>query len=202
MATRIESVHRPDDLRRPFTLLDGMIGVAASAGGLGLIRFLHLGVDREFLRKIWSEPDWFFHSWAVPQLNLHAFLISAVAASISTPTVLIYRLRRPRPAWRRLAGQPGMAAMLAVLIAWMTTLSLWFAVRSFEPADSLGDEFVAIILGLAAVLSGSGVASRWGVLLLSRRWAGERSWIDRMGRLVGAGWLVLGLWAICLRMVC
>ncbi len=43
--------------------------------------------------------------------------------------------------------------------------------------------------------SGPAVAAVWLVLALSGRWSPEKSWIDRLGRILGATWLLISLLA-------
>ena len=201
MATGIKNAGVRTEIRRRFTVLDGMIAVAAMAAEFGLIRTLDLGFDWEFHSKIWTETRWFFRSWAIDKLVFQIFLLGVTPALCTTLAAFAYRLRSPRPGWRRVAGQSGMAAILAAVIAWMTTLP-WLALRLSGAPEEVVYGFVGINLGLIAVLAGFGVAARWGMLLLARRWRSEPSWIDRLGRLVGVVWMALGLWAISLRMVC
>jgi hypothetical protein len=201
MATGTEKTEGRAGIRRRFTLLDGMIAVAALAAELALIRSLDLGIDWEFHSKIWTDTHWFFHSWMIDRLFVQIFALATTVALSSTLAALAYRLRRPRPRRRRLASQPGMAAILAAVAAWTMTLP-HVAPRLSRSLDSIADELLGIDLGTAAVLAGFGVATRWGMLLLSGRWRSEPSWIDRLGRLVGVGWMALSLWAITLRMVC
>ena len=93
---------------RKFTILDAMILVAAAAGGLALGRTTgfahHYGVV--------SEQNW-LGRMADDRLNIGLgipFLITL------TPAVLILRLNRPRPRWRRLTRQPGGAACCAAIV--------------------------------------------------------------------------------------
>ena len=78
---------------RPFTLLDAMAFMAATAVGLALAR--------------WVDPSpggplrhWFWF-WGGPASCI------AVAWGL---LLLLFRLRSPRPRWRRLARQPGFVA--------------------------------------------------------------------------------------------
>lgn len=184
--------------RRRFMMLDAMIAIAALATEFGLIRALGLGFDREFHSKMWTQPDWFFRSWAIDQLIDQLFQLATTAALTSTLAVLVFRLRRPRPPWRRLAGQPGMTAALTVVAAWMT-LGPYLATMIFDSPEPYVVQIWGIITPWAVpVLAGFGVATSWGMQALSHRWRAESSWIDRLGRIVGVGWMALALWGIYL----
>jgi hypothetical protein len=90
--------------------------------------------------------------------------------------VLRLRLVAPRPRWRVLAAQPGLWACGA-------------AVGSIFVASWLE----ALFVGIPAVAIPTSVGLSWLVLGISRRWAGERSWLDRLGRLIGILWIGLAL---------
>ena len=55
-----------------------------------------------------------------------------------------------------------------------------------------------IILGhtvdsaVGGLLAGSGVLWAWILMILNGAWRPHASWIDRLGRLAGVGWLVVG----------
>jgi hypothetical protein len=84
------------------------------------------------------------------------------------------RLVPPRPPWGTLFRQPGWWACLGSILG----VLLGYADEAlFEnPVPSI---IVPATVGLA-----------WLVLAVSRKWQGERSWIDRTGRLVGLLWIV------------
>jgi hypothetical protein len=42
-------------------------------------------------------------------------------------------------------------------------------------------------------LGGFAVAICWATLALGGRWRAEPSWIDRLGRIVGVAWMVMGV---------
>lgn len=202
MATATETAGGRAGPPRRFTLLDGMIAVAALAAGLGLARCLGLGIDREFHGRMWTDARLFFRSWMIDEFVVQLFRLGTVATLSATLAVFAWRLRRPRPGWRRMAGQPGMAAALAAGAAWLIMLP-WMVLWHADSSWSFGEgEALGVGTDMAAVLAGFGVASRWGMLLLSRRWRCEPSWIDRSGRLVGVCWMALGLWGISFRAVC
>ena len=97
--------------------------------------------------------------------------------------ILTLRLRAPRPPWREAAIQPGVWACVAPLVALLSlpAMGRYFAL-----------EFSPLILPTA-------VAAAWLTLALCGRWRPEPSWVDRAGRGLGLGWLVLlllGPWSL------
>jgi hypothetical protein len=101
---------------------------------------------------------------------------------IMTPVFLFLRVRRPRPSIRPLLSQPGTVAGLAVSfgLIWVTGwLHLLF--------------FGRINYGtVTAIAVGGTVALAWTCLILGRRWEAEPTWVDRMGRLLGATAIAVG----------
>jgi len=140
--------------RRPFTILDAMILIAASAVGLALARAIIHDAPR-----LWPSP-----TWVVQPVTY--FLLTWTTAFIPL------RLRSPRPPLGRLMLQPGMAACCAAtilvciqLIAWATievpnwernalsTVIRFWRIDSNHPGPA-----VAMTLILVAALAlGSGV---------------------------------------------
>lgn len=118
----------------------------------------------------------------------------------------------PRPRWRRLVRQPGLVAgmMAALALVWrllgFATLCIrvWgdaglaaWSPRHFEgigcfigptPGWFLFD--TDNFLNTAAMI-GVAVASSWSLMLISKQWRPERSWIDWAGRLLGWFWIVI-----------
>jgi hypothetical protein len=180
---------------RKFTILDGMILVAALAGGFGLRR-----AAEDILAGHGFTSDgaivWVLYRIIEAEFP---FLVTL------TPAVLAMRLRRPRPRWRRLMRQPGTAASCAALFPVAISLvGLWNFARSLEQAvpqaitrpdggPAFGVSIVIIpigaILGSCGSFIGVWVTGAWLILALSGRCSPEKSWIDRLGRLVGIGWL-------------
>jgi hypothetical protein len=98
-----------------------------------------------------------------------------------TPAQILLRLRRPRPDWRRLFGQPGFMASLAAAAGYVIE-------RGWDDSARLGFApfpFWTSLLVLAV----------WTILLGLKRCRAEQSWIDRLGRALGAGWILAGFWA-------
>lgn len=107
----------------------------------------------------------------------------STAALIGSTTVLmalmaaylLMRLIKPRPDLRELIMQPGMAGCLTALAA--TAIALGLALGGFTLMW-----FVPVaVLGV------------WIALAHHGRLRPEAGWIDRLGRLVAAGWCLMGL---------
>ena len=194
----------PSPARRRFTLVDGMILVAAVAFGFGLLHswypycsmFWALFFERLPSLKAWSKD--------LIQYFLTLFLSSAMPFAVSaTVATMGSRLRGPRPRSRRLARQPGwmacLAASLGLLSAWAFTWARYSTSSSFircchlSPPDD-GMEYNTFS-HVAAQLAGFAVVVAWATLLAGRRWRAEPSWVDRLGRLVGLAWIAMGLMA-------
>jgi hypothetical protein len=191
-----------DGVRR-FTISDGMILVAA------------LGVGLAWTAKL--VPYMFKASpvgggIGVPQLAgweplFKATILAMPTLMVLTLTMPILRFRGPRPPWRRLAGQPGVTATLAGLLTIFACAGLYFGTAAVYSRPVLPNwramltveffvEMVEVLM-IAAPLIGLAVASAWASLLWQRRWRCEASWVDRLGRAVGVGWVgmipVMGL---------
>ena len=108
---------------------------------------------------------------------------------VLTGVFLLMRVRQPRPPIREVLQQPGTIAGLAVAFGF-SCVAGWMH-RLF---------FGRLIDGtVVPVAVGGTVALAWTCLLLVRRWEAERTWLDRVGRLLGALAIAVGLialWAI------
>lgn len=178
--------------RRPFSLLDTMILVAATAAGLGVIRGLF---GDSALRPVNHRVS----TARVLAQILGRVVLATPCAGAWTVALLAIRLRRPRPPLRRLARQPGMVATAAASVGLaifgidsivLAALSAALVVHDWSwrvfleqlsiSADLIADGFP---------MPGVAVAAAWLTLALGGRWRTEPSWIDRAGRLAGVGWL-------------
>ena len=134
-----------------------------------------------------------------------------------TVAVLLIHLRRPRPPLAELVLRPGMAACVAaaavilVRLAWASVAGLWgIRGRMHVEVQTPGAYTAALIdrtpwvtfVGGLGDRAGFAVLAVWLVLLLSGRWRGEPSWVDRAGRAVGWCWLALLAmsWGLSLRL--
>jgi hypothetical protein len=175
-APAVTGIDRP--MSRPFGLADVMIVIIALALGLAIARpALVLIAD-----AVRSDPLWRFRTLdgAVSLgrmlnnvlLNFLLFLL---------PACLILRLKRPRPPLRSMISQPGFAACAAPLAV------LVFLPLSLLAPSGLGQQIIEIA---AQVLVIAAVPLAWVFLIATRRWDPEPSWIDRLGRILGALWMV------------
>ena len=185
--------------RRRLTLRDLSLMVVAAALAMAGFRF---AMTRVF-------PGWLDYSrWPVwisqPSLRFLLYMLSDVTAPLIplagawTGLLLILRMFPPRPSWRRVWRQPGMAACLAALLAmlWVgLAVSLIYAGLLLFPAGQFDELWFIqnLFIGHVFPLVGLAVASIWSQLLLSRRWTRPADWIDRAGRGVGILWIVIGL---------
>ncbi len=186
---------------RKFTILDSMILVAALACGFALHRAANSVMESEpGLVGPTSAPGIVRHlrqvmEWGYPIL---------VALTLA---VLVLRLRRPRPRWRRLLRQPGMVACCAAAVPIALSLvGLWRLIGVLpRPEPSFATmpppRYFRIIevqvpplgeiFGEMACTIGLWVFGAWLILILAQRWCPERSAIDRLGRIVGNGWILM-----------
>jgi hypothetical protein len=113
----------------------------------------------------------------------YGFRVFQVLLLSMTPAFLLIRFRRPRPPLREMLKQPGTVAGLAVTFGyfWVTGWlhRLYFGRIGFHTGP--------------AVAVGGTVIVAWAILALSRQWESEPSWVDRMGRLIGATAIVVAI---------
>ncbi|MDB5352456.1 MAG: hypothetical protein JWN86_3703 [Planctomycetota bacterium] len=171
--------------RRRFTILDGLSLVAATAVGLGISRAV-------IAPMVGGFPT------SLPDLKMAALVLLIAMLPVVwawTLALIPLRLRGPRPSYRRLYRQPGWTAAIATLIgplgemcrwAWFILLPFGSSIR-FDLPFAPFDVFRRLLppIGLAVALA-------WTLLFLSGGWRAEPSWIDRLGRGLGAMW-ILGL---------
>ena len=160
---------------RPFGLADGMIFIVALGLGLALARpAIILIAD-----AVRSDPRWRFQTLAggislirmlnIVLLNFLFFLL---------PAFLIVRLRQPRPPLRSLIYQPGFIACALPVVIVLAALPL-VALR----LDGSARELISLVLQVVLVVS---APLAWIFLIATRRCDPEPSWIDRLGRILGA----------------
>jgi hypothetical protein len=187
--------------RRRMTLLDAVLLVGSAAIGMGAFQFVRRSYFKGWIRiadhGLPNITTWSTWDVIVTCCDIAAFLIPVVAPW--TFLLIVLRMRSPRPSWRRIWRQPGMAACLAALFGWFwSVLALLLAMnvgyvarsrRTITPEDwaqkYLSDELFMYV-GLA-------VAATWLVQYFSGRWRRSADWIDLMGRVLGVLWILIGL---------
>jgi hypothetical protein len=188
------SVPDPQQLRR-FTIADGLILTGSTALSLERLRgmgwFSRFPADLAWCWQaisrvgIWGSCDLLFDSSLQGLRNEIAVrlvdnLLIQFLSSLSVGFMLgqpLLRLRHPRPEPRRLIRQSGfvasMTSMAAALMAFAIVGMNWFS------------EFVLSL----SLIRATALLLLWIVLGLPP-WRTEASWIDRLGRAVGWGWIV------------
>jgi hypothetical protein len=187
---------------RPFGVGDGMILIA------GL--FVAMAWDRprvlDPLLRV-SEPAPYSWWLAEEAASISALLLQVLV--VASLTVLALRLRPKRPSLGRLVQQPGavacaLASAASVAVGSMVLASHCASGRPLaaswaRAADDLKPDKLMIV----AVLIGMAVLMAWIVLLARRQWKPETGWVDRLGRLVGTGWIAMigaGMFLLILRL--
>jgi hypothetical protein len=164
---------------RPFTLGDAMILIIALALGLAVAR-PGIVLIAEAVRTV---PHKQFQTLAgavslgrflnIVLLNFLFFLL---------PAFLILRLKRPHAPLRSMIGQPGFAACAAPVAFFLAFLPLELLAHS---------GFARQVMEITAqVFIAAAVPLVWIILIVTRRWVPEPSWIDRSGRVLGALWMI------------
>jgi hypothetical protein len=171
--------------RQRFTLLDAMALVAGFAVGLGLMRGLS---PNQFLLPFdpvgpmspnWGRP-WTSREWVVWAVNLvqsRSYYLMPLIVTLSV-TVLMIRLRPPRPRLSRLMRQPGIVAMVAVstmAAVWFPFLTMLTIQKYFDPMS------IQFFYSAMATSFATAVASCWITLLVGGRWRADPGWCDRLG---------------------
>jgi hypothetical protein len=107
--------------------------------------------------------------------------VDTVNPWVSGIPFLIVRLRRPRPALRSLICQPGFVACAAPVVIVLATMPL-----ALLPLSGLAGQVIEVVAQVLLVVT---APLAWALLIATRRWNPEPSWIDRLGRILG----VLGI---------
>jgi hypothetical protein len=169
---------------RPLQIADLMILVVATAGALFLVNQLRAN-DNGAAPVALGVASW-IQTWITPWL------------SMMTLAFFVMRLRRPRPPFRLMFRQPGaIAAVLALSnLVYIVILTLGrLAVRGtrgpsiFFPtplAQVLSDFFL-----FSSIHAGPVIAGAWIALRLTGRLRRERGWLDGLGTIVGATWILI-----------
>ena len=209
MATEIEATERSLAPRRRFTLLDGMILVAATAVGYAGVHAFASQIMEEDLSSILRET---VSKGRFRDLAAILLLCALPVLAAWTLALIPLRLLKPRPSFRRLGRQPGLMAGLsfAITTGFLAILAPIFIVIASGKVISNGivaglidtmNEFLGDFLLIPPAVLGAAVLVSWTTLIVSRRWRAEPSWIDRLGRVFGVFWVVFALASPLLLMI-
>ncbi len=174
----------PEPRRRPFTVADAMILVAAMTPGLILLRMAtSLGLFETITSPFGHGVGAFL--WLVTSVGVCILVGPSLAVAILT-------VRQPSRDRKHAIRGPGFVACLAVMTASVFPIA-YFAksmLKSHRPEDNLEWFFFRLIQELA---SGAGMMSigAWLALVVVGRWRPRPTWTDRLGRVVGACWVIL-----------
>jgi hypothetical protein len=169
--------------RRRLRLLDLMILIFAIALGIAplplLMKSMNLaqyGAAKTLVGRV--------RSYAAPPLA--ALTIASLGIAMCPP----------RPPFRRLVRRPGFMACATAITCLIvvgpieTAGSLNLLLRgAFSPGFNVWDTHLAFLAGSLTYPVGLMVAGAWLCMALNRRWR-TGDWVDRLGQLIGVGWIV------------
>jgi hypothetical protein len=166
--------------KRRFTLLDGLVLLAATAIGLGGCRaFL------DEAQRVYDSPGFL----TLPA-TFHIQSAASVLVALTVALPLLGLFRRAALPFRRSARQPGFAAALAV--CFFTAIKILEILRDplmrRFPRIPWVEAFSALIRDLASY-SGLLVAALWFVMLLGHRWRLRGDWVEAVARVVSVCWI-------------
>jgi hypothetical protein len=201
---------------RPLHLSDTLILMMALCLALAWDRGRFIDPTRWISLPPSSLPKTLFPSTPGWPLTLTTYLINGVELlppfliTVSL-AVLVLRLRKPSPVRRWLFWQPGSSSCAVASVALVAAGSLYLisylvsylsgGVPSAFLARRIHEDLMPENLTAAATAIGYGVAGTWIALAAKRRWRPEPGLIDRLGRLVGAGWIAMVIGGMILPLV-
>jgi hypothetical protein len=161
---------------RSVTVVDVMILVAATACAFALLR----AAGWEIL-----IPEGF--SGRLLFIYFSQLCLSAYFALLScwTFAFILIRFRKPRPRVRRLFREPGIVACSAAAAALIVVAAVELALLLARNPWFQKEIIFTRISAHASFSALGGLVT----LLLSGRWRAQKTWIDRLGRALGIGWI-------------
>ena len=179
----------PDATCRRLNLFDGMILVAGMASCFPLTRFYLDEYAANFTRNAitfaWLE---FSTDWIIGE----AAKVATLWLAMLSPVLLLIRLRPPRPNRIDLFAQPGASASLVSTLLTALGIPIWTAAGVIV-GQGPGLFFDKLTFSRLLAQVGSAILMVWIVQALSHQWRPEPSWIDRAGRFLAIGWIVVFL---------
>jgi hypothetical protein len=183
---------------RRFNVGDALVLIAALCTGLAGIRDRIRTLPQRTLRWIEDYRQFRNQLGGTPPMSPedYQFAVQSLVFYLSdegrtwlsssliglTGAQVVMRLRRPRPDWQTLSRQPGFLACCSAIIGYCLNRG-WVPFVRFESLEP-------------PLLTALGVVVAWSVLRVSRRWKPEGSWLDRLGIVVGIGWIAAETWSL------
>jgi hypothetical protein len=189
-------------IRRAFGLSDLMILTAATAVGLVAVRWAFGGfiglTDRlpaTLLELGASETLWTSRLWAM--YWVYGFSLASLFPFALTWTlaILILQMRRPSARGYPSPRKPGIAACRAAAISFTaTTVLIGFLFLAklplvFENDATFEESLHNWSIILVPPLTGFAIMGSWTTLYFEGDWCADASWMDRIGRFLGAFWI-------------
>ena len=174
---------------RPFGVIDALILIAGIGAGFGIVRHFHSGWT---LMELFVTPDAWTSLRVLERIN--AFCVRFVMPFLAawTPTCLLVQIKKPR--FQRLRQAPGfLACLLPSVFCFLSVGTVWICLGSSPWINHSGlhrDEVLQIIDGIVA---GTSVLTAWATILIGGLWCAQRTWTDRLGRLTGVVWIIVGI---------
>jgi hypothetical protein len=168
---------------RRLTLADLMLLVAATAPGLAVVRFANtLGLYDERIMRTTGKV----------RLALEAISVFVTPVIVPwTLMVLILSLRKPRPPLRRVAGRPGFVACACVALTLLLQApDLVIRACLIETFPEVGTQYGRAVATIT-LFSGVTILGAWMALALAGRWRPGRSWLDRLGCILGCYYIFI-----------
>lgn len=161
-------------VKRRVTIADVMVLIAATT--------VALAMARSYARSLCEELP------APSALRTFSLFQGTAPCLVFTGMLALIplRLQRPRPRLGTLVRQPGFAACSAGAAAFAAGLLTTIATRSIMGSGHTAAYFWAACAGWGDSM----VPGAWIFLALSGRWRARADWIDRLGRVLGAFWIV------------
>ncbi len=180
---------------RKFTILEMLVMIAAVAVGLAWSRYYERYVNWEWhLIAPDDEPS---HQC----VEIVKWWVDGLSYCLVVVSISLFILRvvaRPRRRIRHLARSPGLVAGGAVLLT--VTLDILYALFGFMVSLREGpfyDSFCEFTyLTISDRNPGLAVAVAWTLLASSARWRREAGWLDGMGIILGAIWILRSLFSV------
>jgi hypothetical protein len=185
----MQPVKRP----RRFNLTDAAVLVLATGVGLAAIR--------DSLGNLLKAPmvlengRWVARWWDPVVLLNRAVTLEVVLMAWSVGW-LVLQLRQPRPRMRRLARRPGFVASFfstfVILVCGPITAAVLVGAGG-GVSGSLGEYWIRFetCSALVSLQIGAAVAAGWALLAVSRECRMRSGWLDRVGQVFGAVWVLM-----------